>query len=82
MITFKEQVVIWYRDYNKDYYKINETVSSSIDMAIPDNIQAGKYNLYVQFKIDDREVDGETKPYGLVKQLKWIPSSSNINCSP
>ena len=48
-------------------YKINETVSSSIDMAIPDNIQAGKYNLYVQFKIDDREVDGETKPYGSIR---------------
>lgn len=48
-------------------YKINETVSSSIDITIPDNIEAGKYNLYVQFKIDDREVDGETKPYGSIR---------------
>ena len=54
-------------DINPMDYKIGETTSDSMDINIPADIAPGEYDLYLQFKIGDREADGTAKPYGALR---------------
>lgn len=48
-------------------FKINSTVSNSLSVKLPTNLEPGEYKLYIQFKIGDHTVDGKTKPYGAIR---------------
>ena len=48
-------------------FEVNTTTPGSMDIPIPSDMEPGKYNLYLQFKIGDRVVDGVNKPYGAIK---------------
>ena len=48
-------------------YKTKTTTSNSISIDIPNDMKAGEYDLYLQFKIGDREIDGNKKAYGSIR---------------
>lgn len=54
-------------DVDPTNFEVNKTTSGSMGISIPENMEPGKYNLYLQFKIGDRVVDGTSKPYGAIR---------------
>lgn len=54
-------------DVDPTDFHIKSSLYNSISIDIPDDVEPGEYDLYIQFKIGDREVDGKTKPYGAIR---------------
>ena len=54
-------------DVDPTSFEVNKTTSGSMGISIPENMEPGEYNLYLQFKIGDRVVDGADKPYGAIR---------------
>lgn len=48
-------------------YLSGKSVTSNINITIPDNFQNGNYKLYIQFKIGNRVNNSKTLPYGSIR---------------
>ena len=54
-------------DINPMNFKTKTKTTNSININIPEDMKPGEYDLYLQFKIGDRKVNNDTKPFGSIR---------------
>ncbi|MBO5564411.1 MAG: DUF4832 domain-containing protein [Lachnospiraceae bacterium] len=62
-------------------YTTQEIVDSTLSIALPGDLPLGEYSIYIQFKIGDRIVNGETKPYGAIRFANEATWNSSLEAN-